>query len=338
MITTSLPGTTLGFTSAKIFARTTGYIQKRNVDIGDKVKKGQLLAEIYAPEIEQQIAAVESQLVLAKMNETQALANRDLAQITWDRDRPLVEKGWLPEQQGSIDQQTLKAQEAALAAARAAVKAQEGQLGVLKQQQAYLRVVAPFDGVVTQRNVDVGDLVQADAASNGTVMFNVTMRDVIRTQVFVPQGEAFGLAPGVAAVVRVPEIHNRTFPGKVTRIADALQPGSRTLLAEIDIPNPDRLLSPGMYCMIDLQIPRKTTSLLIPAQAIIFNSDGLSVAVTENGIVHFRKITIQRDLGTQVEASSGVKAGDKVILNPPVNLAEGSKITIRAETPAQARQ
>src|SRR6202043_3153644 len=155
---------------------------------------------------------------------------------------------------------------------QANVTAQEAQLAVLHQQKLYQSVVAPFDGVITQRNVDIGTLVQADATS-GTFMFTIMQSNVIRTQVFVPQDQAFGLSPGVDAVVHVPEIPDRTFAGKVTRIADALQPGTRTLLIEVDIPNPDGVLSPGWYCSIELHIPRKTPSLLVPADAIIFNSN-----------------------------------------------------------------
>jgi RND family efflux transporter MFP subunit len=190
-------------------------------------------------------------------------------------------------------------------------------------------VVAPFEGVITQRNVDIGSLMQADATS-GTFMFTIMQGNVIRTQVFVPQDQAFGLRPGIEAVVHVPEIPNRTFPGKVTRIANALQPGSRTLLTEIDIPNPDGTLSPGIYCTIELHIPRKTSSFKVSADAIIFNEAGLQVAVAENGVVHLRKVTIVRDLGKEVEVNSGVKGGDQVILNPAVDLVDGSKVRVGA--------
>src|SRR4029077_8790069 len=235
----------------------------------------------------------------------QAEANRVLAKVTWDRDRPLVDKGWVTAQQGTIDEQTLKAQEAAVSVAQANITAEEAQLQVLHQQKAYQRVVAPFDGVITQRNIDVGSLVQADATS-GTFMFTLQQGNVIRTQVFVPQDAAFGLKPGIEAVVRVPEIPDRTFPGTVTRIADALQPGTRTLLTEVDIPNPDAALSSGIYCTVELHIPRKTPSYKISADAVIFNQGGLQVAVVENGVVHLRKIGMVRDLGREVEVNSGV--------------------------------
>ncbi len=167
--------------------------------------------------------------------------------------------------------QTLRAQEAAVGVAQGNVTAQQAQLLVLKQQKAYQQVIAPFDGVITQRNIDVGSLVQADAVGS-TFLFTIQQSNVIRAQVYVPQDEAFGLAPGVEAVIRVPEIPDRAFRGKVTRIADALQPGTRTLLTEVDIPNPDGLLTSGIYCTVELHIPRKVPSLLVPANAIIFNS------------------------------------------------------------------
>ena len=325
-----LPATTSAFASANIFARASGYIAKREVDIGDRVKQGQLLVEIVAPELDHQIAQAEATLGQLKWALQQAEANRELAKVTWDRDRPLVQKGWVTAQQGTIDEQTLKAQEAAVSVAQANVTAEEAQLQVLDQQKAYQRVVAPFDGVITQRNVDVGSLVQADATS-GTFMFTLMQGNVIRTQVFVPQDEAFGLRPGIDAAVHVPEIPDRTFPGTVTRIADAIQPGSRTLLTEIDIPNPDGALTPGIYCTIELHIPRKTPSFTVSADAIIFNQAGLQVAVVEDGVVHLRKVGVVRDLGRQVLVDSGVKRGDQVILNPAVDLADGAKVRIRRE-------
>ena len=248
--------------------------------------------------------------------------------MTWQRNSTLVKQGWVTQQQGDTDRLNLQAQQAAVDAAKQFVAAQQGLLSVLHQQRSYQSVVAPFDGVVTQRNINVGDLVQADAAS-GTFMFNVMQSDVIRAQVYVPQDQAFGVKPGVEAVVRVPEIPDRTFPGKVTRIADALQPGTRTLLTEIDIPNPDGALTPGIYCTVELHIPRKTPILMVPAEAIIFNRNGLQVAVIEDGTARIRKISVARDFGTQVEVRDGIKQGDQVILNPAVELVEGSRVQAR---------
>ena len=329
-VAVNLPATTAAFSVANIFARASGYIDKRNVDIGDHVKEGQLLVQIVAPELDHQIAQAKATLAQLEATVQQTQANKELARVTWGRDSPLVNKGWVTPQQGTIDVQTLKAQEAAVGVAEANAAAQRAQIQVLTQQKAYQQVVAPFDGVITQRNVDVGALVQADAV-NGTFMFMFTIMqsNVIRIQVFVPQDQAFGLAPGVDAVVHVPEIPDRTFPGKVTRIADALQPGTRTLLTEVDIPNPDGALTPGTYCTIELHIPRNTPSLLVPADALIFNADGPQVAVVEDGLVHLRKVSVARDLGKEIEVRDGVKPGDQVILNPPVDLVGGKKVNVR---------
>ena len=330
----SWPGTTEAFAQANIYARASGYISKRNVDIGSHVKAGDLLVEITAPELDHQIAQAESTLVQMNAALQQANAQRDLAQVTWDRDNPLVQKGWVTAQQGDTDRLTLQSRAAAVAVAQANIDAQNAQLRVLNQQKAYQSVVAPFNGVITQRNVDVGALVQADAAS-GTFLFTLMQSDVLRIQLYVPQDEAFGVAPGVEAVIRVPEMPGRDFPGKVTRIADALQPGTRTLQTEIDVPNPERVLEPGIYCYVELKIPRKTPSLIVPSEAIVFNRDGLNVVVVNDGVAHIRHINVVRDFGTTVEVNAGVKEGDQVILNPPVDLTDGRKVQIRPAPPAQ---
>jgi hypothetical protein len=189
------------------------------------------------------------------------------------------------------------------------------------------------DGVITQRNVDVGALVQGNATS-GTFMFEIMQEDVIRVRTYVPQDAAFDVAPGIEAVVRVPELPDREFPGTVTRIADALQPGTRTLLTEVDIPNPDGALAPGIYCTVELHIPRKMPSLSVPAEAIIFNRNGMQVAVVSSGKAEMRKVRVKRDLGARVEVDAGINAGDQVILNPPVNLVDGNKVQPRTEAAA----
>jgi RND family efflux transporter MFP subunit len=326
-VAVSLPATTLAYESANIYARANGYVETRKVDIGDHVKRGDLLAQITAPELDHQISQNQATLHQVEANLQQTVASRDLANVTNNRDSDLVKKGWLTAQQGDTDRLTLQAQNAAVAVARANIEAQQSLIQVLEQQRDYQSVVAPFDGIITQRNVDVGSLVQAGS----TFMFTLMQSDVIRTQVYVPQDAAFGVAPGVPAVVRVPEMPDHTFSGTVTRLSDALAPGTRTLLTEIDVPNPSGLLRPGMYCTVDLDIPRKTQALIVPADAVIFNSNGLQVAVAEDGVARLRKITVARDLGTQVEVRDGVQPGDRVILRPMVNLADGSKV--RVETP-----
>jgi RND family efflux transporter MFP subunit len=333
VVSVTLPGTTAAFAAANIYARATGYISKRNVDIGDRVKQGELLAELAVPEIDDQISQNEATLEQLKAAVQQAQANATLAQATWGRDKPLLRDGWVTGHQGDIDLQTVKADDAAVSVAQANVAAQERLLGVLRQNRAYASVVAPFDGVITQRNVDVGALVQGNA-NTGTFMFEIMQKDVIRVWVYVPQDAAFGVAPGVDAIVRVPELPDREFPGKVTRIADALQSGTRTLLTEIDIPNSDGALPPGIYCSVELKVPRKTPSFIVPAEAIIFNRSGLQAAVVKAGKAEIRNVRVTRDLGTRVQVDAGVSAGERVILNPPVTLIDGAKVQPRPDATA----
>jgi RND family efflux transporter MFP subunit len=308
-------------------------VLKRNVDIGDHVKAGQLLAEITAPEIDYQIAQLQNSVHQAEATTRQNEANRSLAQVTWGRDSVLVNQGWVTRQQGDTDRYTLEAQQQAARAAQNNAAAMQAQLQTANQQRIYQQVVAPFDGVVTQRNIDVGSLITGNA-TGGTSMFTVVQSDVIRVWVYVPQDAAFGVKPGVDAVIRVPAMPSLTFRGKVTRIADALQPGTRTLLTEVDIPNPDGALQPGVYCTVELKIPRQSPALIVPASAIIFNQGGMQVAVVDNGVARLHKIAITTDYGTEIEVNKGVKDGDKVILQPPVNLADGSKVQVVPDPPA----
>ena len=324
----TLPGTTYAWAVANIYARANGYIEKRNVDIGDHVKAGDLLVALTAPELDYQVLQAQATLIQTQSALRQNQASRALAQVTNDRIGPLVRQGWATAQLGDTDRLSLEAQQAAVEVAQANIAAQQKLVNVLSQQRDYLRVVAPFDGVITQRAVDVGSLVQ----NGSTFMFTMMQSNVIRVQVFVPQDQAFGLDDGDDAVIRVPEMPNRTFPGKVTRISDALQQGTRTLLIEVDVPNPDGALTPGIYCTVELHIPRKVPSFVVPASALIFNRDGLHVAVDENGVVRLHKVTVARDLGTEIEVRDGVKAGDEAILNPMVNIADGNPVHSKAST------
>ena len=195
MVAAKLPGSTEAFEAANIYARISGYVAKRYVDIGDHVKAGQVLAEISAQELDHQIAQAQANIAQNEAALNQAQANREIASVTWARDSKLLDKGWVTKQQGDTERLNLQAQEAAVAVAQANIRAQQAQLEVLLQHKAYQRVVAPFDGVVTQRNVDNGSLVQADA-TGGMAMFTLMHSDVIRIQLYVPQDQAFGLRRG----------------------------------------------------------------------------------------------------------------------------------------------
>jgi RND family efflux transporter MFP subunit len=329
----TLPATTLGFEAANIYARTSGYVLKRYVDIGDHVKAGQLLAEITAPEVEDQIAQYQNGLQQAQATIRQNEAQRTSNNLTSRRISVLANEGWATKEQGDVDWYNYVAQSHATNAAQYNAAAMEQQLKYYNQQKVYQQVVAPFDGVITQRNIDVGSLITADAAGS-TSMFSLQQSDVIRVWVYVPQDDAFDVKPGVEAVIRVPAMPNLTAHGTVTRIADALQPGTRTLLTEVDVPNPDSALQPGVYCTVELKIPRAAPALIVPASAIIFNQDGMQVAVVEDGVAHLRKVAITTDYGTEVEVNEGIKAGDQVILQPPVNLSDGDKVNTINATPA----
>jgi RND family efflux transporter MFP subunit len=336
-LSVTLPGTTAAFAAANIYARATGYIAKRNVDIGDRVKAGDLLAQLAVPELDDQIAQNEATLAQLRSALEQAQAALVFAQQQAVRYQELAKTalaGTVQNAQQWTSQQQQQA--AAVAATQHNISAQKNLLRLLRQNRDYASVVAPFDGVITQRNVDIGSLVQGNA-TGGTFMFEIMQVDVIRVWVYVPQDAAFGVAPRIDAVVRVPELPGRDFSGKVTRIADAQQSGTRTLLSEIDLPNPDGALRSGVYCMVELKIPRRTPSFVLPADAIIFNGNGIQVAVVSDGKAEIRKVGVKRDMGTQVEVDSGVKAGDQVILNPPVNLLDGSKVQTRTEIAASNR-
>jgi RND family efflux transporter MFP subunit len=331
-----LPATTSAFEAANIFARASGYVVQRNVDIGSRVKAGDLLAVISAPELDHQIAQAQATLAQNAATLRQTEANRELAAHNWARDDVLVRQGWTTQQQGDTDRLNLAAQTQAIDAGAATVKSQQAQIQVLQQQKAYQRVVAPFDGVITQRNIDVGSLVQADATS-GTFMFAIAHSNIMRIQLFVPQEAAQGVVPGIAAIVHVAEIPGHPFPGRVTRIADALDPATRTLLTEIDVPNPGGELRPGIYATVELQVPRQTPVLIVPDASVVFDAQGLYVFVVDNGVAHQCKITETRDLGTEAEVSTGVKAGERVVVNPPVDLEDGNKVKIRGKVAAIAK-
>ena len=325
----SLPATTSAFAAANILARASGYIATRSVDIGDRVKAGEQLATIVAPELDHQIAQAEATLGPARGGRCSRPApTRSSRSVTWRRDEPLVKEGWLPKQQGTVDVQTLRANDAAVERRRSQRRGPAGALQVLQQQKAYQSVVAPFDGVITQRNIDIGSLVQADAV-NSTFMFTILQSNVVRTQVYVPQDAASGVAPGIDAVIRVPELPDHPFPGKVTRIADALQPGTRTLLVEIDIANPDGLLSTGIYAPPSCTFrARRRASPCPPARS----SSTATACRWPSSRTAWRicaRSRSARDRGTEVEVVDGVKAGDRVILNPAVELSDGDRVETR---------
>ncbi len=340
----TLPGQTAAFATANIYPRATGYITERRVDIGSRVKKGDLLIHITAPDLDQQLAQAVAQLGQVQAAETQAQAqvdqaeaNLNLAKVTLARTNALTQQGYETLQNRDNQVANQSSQQATVETARAGVKvadantkAQQATIDRLKALTAFEDVRAPFDGVVTVRNVDLGDLVNADSAA-ATPMFTVAQDNVIRVTVQVPQNSAVGVRDGLDARVEVPQMPGETFKGKVARSSVALVSSARTLTTEVDIPNPDGRLRAGLYVYVTTDIPREHPAIVIPAETLIFDQHGMRVAAVEGEIVKLRPIKIERDFGTTIELRDGLKGGEKLVLNPPTGLRDGAKVTIDTE-------
>jgi RND family efflux transporter MFP subunit len=332
-----LPGNIQAVTEAPIMARAEGYIQRRYVDIGDPVDTGQLLAEIEAPELDQQVvqsrAAVQqaqADLERAGAALEQGKANESLAKVTATRWDNLSRRGVVSRQENDQYQAQYQAQSAnvraldrSVAAARGNVASAEANVARLIQLQDYLKVRAPFAGVITLRNVDVGALVN----TGNTLLFRIAQTNPLRTYVNVPQASAADVHVGETASLSTADLPDRKFKGTVTRTANSLDPASRTLLLEIQVPNPDAKLLPGTYVQVDLNLPRKDPPLLIPSDTLVVRAAGTLVAVvTPNNTVHYQEITVGRDRGDRIEVLSGLTEGQRVIVNPNDSVQEGVKV------------
>jgi RND family efflux transporter MFP subunit len=332
-----LPGNIQAVTEAPILARADGYIQRRMVDIGDRVKAGQPVAEIEAPEMDDQIRQAQANLQQARAALDQALANyeqgrsnMDLARVTAERWSKLVDRGAVSRQENDQYQAQYQSQaanvqalEKAVAAQRSNIAAVQANLARLDTVQGYRVVRAPFDGVITVRNVDVGALVNA----GNTLLFRIAQTGTLRTYVNVPQTNASFIRPGQAAQLSVTNLPGRHFTGTVARTANALDPTSRTMLVEIQVPNADGALLPGMYAQVDLSTARAAPPLLVPGDALIVRADGTQVAVVRpDHTVHMQKIEIGRDYGDRLEVLTGLREGDTIIPNPGDVLREGAKV------------
>src|SRR5581483_9059227 len=312
-----LPGNIQPVTEAPILARAEGYVRRRYVDIGDRVSAGQLLAEVEAPDLDQQVrqaqAAVEqAQADLARANAAleQGKANESIAQLTATRWENLVKRGAVSKQENDQYQAQYQAQvanvkalERAVDAAKGNIAAMQANVGRLKEMQGFLQVRAPFAGVVTLRNVDVGTLVN----TGNTMLFRIAQTNLLRTYLNVPQANADDIHVGQMASLATPELPERKFSGSVTRTANALDPSSRTLLVEVQVPNPDGKLLPGMYVEVNLMLPRKDPPLVLPSDTLTVRPEGTLVAALDSGdTVHFHKVVVGRDYGSQIEILSGV--------------------------------
>ncbi len=345
----TLPGTVSAFDQSTLYARATGYVAERRVDIGSRVKKGDLLVRISAPDLDQQLAQANAQLaqtqamlVQANANAQQAASAVDLNKVTNGRTSTLANLGWETRQNADNTRLGLAGSQASAAAAQAQIKVAEANLGAqfamvkrLTELTGYENVTAPYDGVITGRSVDTGDLVSADSnGSTGNQLFTLVRDTVMRVQMAVPQSGAIGIRDGLQAKVRVPELPGRVFTGTVARSAVALVQASRTMQAEVDVPNEDGTLHPGLYVTVEIGIPRTAPGITIPSEALMFNGQGLRVAVVgDGGVVHMHDVSVYRDFGTKIELRGGLEGGETVILSPPVTLEDGGKVNLPKEQP-----
>jgi len=344
---TILPGQTAAFDSADLFARATGFIAERHVDIGSKVHKGDLLVRIDAPDLDQQLNQARAQfgqmqaaLMQATATFQQAQTNSRLANSNKRRSTTLAGEGWDTRQNAetqttnaSVSGATVSSAQAGIGVAVANVRAQQATVDRLVALTGFEQVKAPFDGVITQRDIDVGDLVQSDTSS-GTPLFHIDRQDVLRCDVYVPQSQVVGIHVGLESEVTVPELPGRVFHARVSRTSVSLAQNSRSMLVEIDIPNPDGVLSPGLYVEVSFALQRTTPDIVVPDSTLIFDAGGLRVAaVTSESRVHMVPISIYRDLGESAEVRQGLKGDETLVVNPPSDLADGQKVHV-ASNPA----
>jgi RND family efflux transporter MFP subunit len=314
---TLLPGTLRGYVESPIFARATGYLLHWYVDIGARVKQGQLLADLDTPEIDQELA--------------QAIAQRDqinsslgLAKSSYERWQQLRTRDAVSQQELDERQSTYTQDVANLAAAEANVRR-------LNQLESFKRIVAPFDGVVTQRNVDVGDLIDAGSGTS-RALFALAQSDPLRVYVQLPQAYAQNVSVGKQVVVTQAELPGQQFHGTIANISGAIDVPTRSLQIEVRLPNPDGKLRPGAY--VQVAVPAVAHSdIVVPGNTLLFRGEGPRLAVVDNnGVVHLHKVVIAQDLGQTLEIESGVEATDKIIINPSDSIADGDHVQI--EQPA----
>jgi RND family efflux transporter MFP subunit len=339
----SLPGNLQPLYSASVFARTSGYIASRSVDIGSHVKAGQLLAVISAPEVDQQLIQARADKLEAaaavaqsKAALKQAQANLGIAHITQERYASLIGKHAVTQQSLDEADETLTARTADVAAAGANINAAEATLASRKanaerltQLQDFERVAAPFDGVVTARNVEVGDLVNAGSDNGAMSLFGVAQSNVLRVQVEVPQSAALALKIGQQATLTVQERPDRRYVATVTRTAQSIDVAARTMLTEVQVDNSDGSLVPGMYGEVNFDIRATQPSLIIPSTALVIDKNGMHVvSVSADSHVHFVPVDIGQDQGSQVEISQGLRGGETLVSNPSDLLSDGEKVAI----------
>jgi RND family efflux transporter MFP subunit len=309
----TLPAGIRAFQEATLFARTNGYLKRWHVDIGDRVRAGQVLAEIEAPEADRELEE-------ARAKVAQVSASLELARSTAERYRAAIREEAASPQEVDEKVGAYEARKADLAAAKAHVER-------LEQMRTYQRVVAPFAGTITARNVEVGSLIQAGSGSASGWLFKLAQTDTMRVQVSVPQNHSSRVKPGMSADLFVHELGSSAFPAKVARTAGAFDPASRTILVELNVANADGKLMPGMYGQVKFQLVDGSPNLVIPVTALIVGGDGLRVAVLDSSdAIHYKSVKVVRDLGKEVEIAEGLSEKERVVNNPRDTLAEGQRV------------
>ena len=310
-----LPGNVQPYITAPIYARTNGYLRKWYTDIGAKVKKGQLLAEIETPELD-------AQLQQARADVATAEANLQLAKTTAERYQGLLKTNSVAKQDTDNALGAYSADQAIVASNRANVKR-------LEELQSYERVYAPFNGVITARNTDFGALINAGSGGGpGTELFHIAQPNVLRVYTSVPEAYAPAAKVGMLADVTFAEYPGKTFIGKLVRTADAIDAATRTLLVEIDVNNPTGELFSGAYAQVHMKLPNQATSFIVPVSTLLFRAEGLRVAVVENGKVNLVAVTLGRDFGNTTEVIAELKGDEAVIMNPPDSVVSGEQVRV----------
>jgi RND family efflux transporter MFP subunit len=310
-----LPGNVQPFITSPIYARTNGYLRKWYFDIGAHVKKGQLLAVIETPEVDQQLEQSLSNLNTAK-------ANLALAEITKNRYQGLLKTNAVSQQDADNATGTYNANKAIVEANQANVKQ-------LQALQSFEKIYAPFDGIVTARNTDIGDLINSGSNSNvKTDLFHIAQPGTLRVYVNVPEEYSQGIKPGMTADLSLAEFPGRKFQGKLVRTAEDINVTTRTLLIEIDVDNPSGTLLTGSYAEVHLAVPTQASTFLLPVNTLLFRSEGLRVGIVKDGKVLLTAVTPGHDFGNQIEIVAGLKPDDQVIINPPDSIVSGQQVQI----------
>ena len=322
-----LPATVQAFDQTPVYARTSGYVKARYADIGDRVRRGQLLAEIDDPQTTQALLQAKATVLQQKAQLQQMEANATLSKVTNERWQGLVKQGVVSQQDADQKLAQANVDVANVSAAKANISAGEANVRSLNEQASFSRVVAPFDGVILTRGIDRGSLISSGSQNSVTEMFSIGQSDKVRVFTNVPQANAVGLANGHVARVTFRELPGKIYTGTIARTSQSIDPTTRTLLVEVDLKNDGRVL-PGMYATAVFDLPATGAApVLLPGNGLVIRTSGpQAVVIDGNDVVHFRSIVLGRDLGTVTEVVSGLKAGDAVVLSPGDAVVDGAKV------------